>query len=212
MNSRLVIESGELEMNQKTVIQTFALFLTLAGIVAAMPFLWSLSARINASSVDSSHAGLEVGAALPELTGVGWLNGDGPKSGDLAGKVVVVHAFADFCPKCHRGMPNLVELQHKYKERGVVFVGITTDGHERQEADAQSEQISALKRYLKKYGADWPIAYGAIECLTAFKAEYIPGYWVIGRDGKVVYNKASTITMDEAIDAALNEPTTKSDA
>lgn len=199
-------------MNQKTALQTFGLFLTLAGIVAAMPYFWSLSARMSANSVDTSHAGLEVGAALPELSGVGWLNGESPKAEDFAGKVVVVHAFADFCPKCHRGMPNLVELQQKYKERGVVFVGITTDGHERQEADAQADQIAGLKRYLKKYGADWPIAYGAIESLTAFKAEYIPGYWVIGRDGKVVYNKASAMTMDEAIDAALNEPAAKSDA
>ncbi len=190
-------------MRKKTALQTFGLFLALAGIVAVMPFLWSFSAQFQGSSRGSASAGLEVGAPLPELNGVGWLNGDGPKSADLKGKVVVVHAFADFCPKCHKGMPDLVDLQHKYKEKGVVFVGITVDGHERQEPDSQAEQVAALKRYLAKYGADWPIAYGAVDTMIAFKAEYIPGYWVIGRDGKVVYNKGSDTPIEEAIDEAL---------
>lgn len=193
-------------MKQKTAIQTFGLFLALAAIVAAMPYLWSLSAQFSSmgTAMDSSRAGLEVGAELPEVTGIGWLNGDGPKANELAGKVVVVHAFADFCPKCHGGMPDLVQLQRKFKPQGVVFVGITTDGHERQESDAQAEQVAALKRYLKKYGADWPIAYGAVSTMMAFKAEYIPGYWVIGRNGKVVYNKASETTIEAAIDSALH--------
>lgn len=193
-------------MRHKTAIQTFGLFLTLAAIVAVMPYLWSLSAQLSSmgAAEDLSRAGLELGAELPEVTGVGWLNGDKLNTSELAGSVVVVHAFADFCPKCHVGMPDLVQLQRKFKPRGVVFVGITTDGHERQESDAQAEQVEALKRYLKKYGADWPVAYGAVSTMMAFKAEYIPGYWVIGRDGKVVYNKASEITIDAAIESALS--------
>lgn len=193
-------------MKKKTAIQTFGLFLALAGIVAAMPFLWSLSARFSGSASDSLHAGLEVGAALPELNGAGWLNREGPTKDELRGKVVVIHAFADFCPKCHKGMPDLVDLQHKYKDKGVIFVGITIDGRANQEEDAQAEQVEALKRYLKKYGADWPIAYGAIETMISFKAEYIPGYWVVGRDGKVLYNKASDGTIEEAIEEALAAP------
>ena len=47
---------------------------------------------------------------------------------------------------------------------------------------------------------------GANGSLIALKAAYIPGYWVIGRDGKVVWNKESEGTMESAIEAALQIP------
>ena len=81
-------------MSQKTTVQTFGLFLALAGIVAVMPFVWSISQRASQRSGES-RAGLEVGAALPSINGVGWINGPGPKADELKGKVVVVNAWAD---------------------------------------------------------------------------------------------------------------------
>lgn len=42
------------------------------------------------------NAGLEVGAAAPEVKGAGWLNGDAPKPASLKGKVVVLDAWASW--------------------------------------------------------------------------------------------------------------------
>lgn len=179
-------------MSQKTTIETFGLFLGLAAIVAVMPFVWSISPR----GESRSRAGLEVGATLPTINGVGWINGSAPKADELKGKVVVVNAWADFCPKCHQGMPALVETYHRFHGSDVVFIGMTND---------DEGKLDDINSYIRKYKVEWPNVYGAEKSLIAFKAEYIPGYWVIGRDGKVVWNKdnESERSMESAIKEAL---------
>ncbi len=176
-------------MSQKTTIQTFGLFLALAAIVAVMPFVWSVSQPRG-----NSRAGLEVGATMPSIKGVGWINGPGPQADEFKGKVVVLNAWADFCPNCHQGMPTLVAAYDRFHGSDVVFIGLTHD---------DESKLDAINSYIRKYNVEWPNAYGAIDSLIAFKAQYIPGYWVIGRDGKVVWNKGSDGTMESAIEDAL---------
>jgi thiol-disulfide isomerase/thioredoxin len=175
----------------KTSLQTIGLFVALACIVVGAPFLWKLGA------IDESRAGLKLGQPMPPLTGVeGWLNGDAPNSDDLKGKVVFVNAWFLDCPICHKRTPDLVEIYNKYRDQGVVFVGMTFD---------DAEQVKNVQRFLDKYKVKWPNAYGAKETLLSFEAQYFPGYWLIGRDGKVVWNKSlqGKVPIDSAIEEAL---------
>jgi thiol-disulfide isomerase/thioredoxin len=175
----------------KTSLQTIGLFAALGCIVAAAPLLWRVGA------IDESRAGLKLGEPMPELTGVeGWLNGEGPNSDDLKGEVVFVNAWFLGCPICHERTPDLVEIYNKYHDKGVVFVGMTFD---------DGEQVKNVQRFLDKYNVKWPNAYGARETLLSFEAEYFPGYWLIGRDGKVVWNKSlqGKVPIESAIDEAL---------
>lgn len=93
-------------------------------------------------------------------------------------------------------MPNLVKLYDEYHSKGVVFVGMTSD---------DSENVKNVEKFLDKYKVEWPNAYGATGALMAFNAEYFPGYWLIGRDGKVVWNKAlqGRVPIQTAIEKAL---------
>ena len=93
-------------------------------------------------------------------------------------------------------MPDLVKIYDEYHSKGVVFVGMTSD---------DSESVKNVERFLDKYKVEWPNAYGAANALMAFRAEYFPGYWLIGRDGKVVWNKAlqGRVQIGSAIKKAL---------
>lgn len=184
----------------KTTLQTIGLLIGLACIVMAAPLLWKIGA------LDQSRAGLQLGEAIPPIDGVeGWLNGDGPTNEDLQGEVVFVNGWFLNCPYCHEGMPDLVKIYDEYHSKGVVFVGMTSD---------DSESVKNVEKFLDKYKVEWPNAYGATEALMAFKAEYFPGYWLIGRDGKVVWNKAlqGRVPIGTAIEQALaaKAPTTQS--
>lgn len=176
----------------KTSLQTFGLFVTLATVVACGPLMWSWSQRM----AGDSSSGLEIGQPMPALSGAGWVNAEAPTANALRDKVVVVDAWFLACPYCHKGMPQLVSTWKKYRERGVVFVGLTFE---------PESSLDGVKLFMEKYEAGWPVAWGADECLAAFKAEYFPGYWVIGRDGKVLWNKsmADSESMEQAIERAL---------
>jgi cytochrome c biogenesis protein CcmG, thiol:disulfide interchange protein DsbE len=43
------------------------------------------------------------------------------------GSIVVVDFWATWCPPCRMSIPELVEIQKKYKEKGVVVLGISVD-------------------------------------------------------------------------------------
>jgi len=175
----------------KTNLQTIGLFIGLACIVAAAPLLWEIGA------IDESRAGLQLGQTIPEITNVeGWLNGDGLGPADLQGKVVFVNAWFLHCPHCHDGMPGVVRIYDEYHDKGVVFIGMTFD---------DKEHLKNIQTFLQKYKVEWPNAYGAVETLKAFQAEYFPGYWLIGRDGKVVWNNAmqGRVPIEAAIEKAL---------
>ena len=182
----------------KTTLLTIGLLIGLALIVVAAPLLWKVGA------LDQSRAGLQLGQTMPPITDVeGWLNGDGPAPVDLQGKVVFVNAWFLNCPYCHERMPELVKLYDEYHSKGVIFVGMTSD---------DSESVKNVERFLDKYKVDWPNAYGATNSLMSFKAEYFPGYWLIDRDGKVVWNKAlqGRVSIQTAIEQALAAKTSAS--
>ncbi len=43
------------------------------------------------------------------------------------GKIVVVDIWATFCAPCKEKFPHMVELHHKLKEKGVVFMSLSVD-------------------------------------------------------------------------------------
>lgn len=46
---------------------------------------------------------------------------------DLRGKVVLLNFWATWCPPCVEEMPSLVQLQQRFKDKGVAVVGISVD-------------------------------------------------------------------------------------
>ncbi|MBI5758463.1 MAG: hypothetical protein HZA46_08100 [Planctomycetales bacterium] len=85
-------------------------------------------------------------------------------------------------------------MHENVKGEGVVFIGLTP------ESESANDDS---RKFLTATGVTWPNAYGAGKTLEQFKAEYFPSVWVIGRDGKVVWNRDSGQSIEEAIAAAL---------
>jgi thiol-disulfide isomerase/thioredoxin len=137
--------------------------------------------------------GARPGQMAPPISAPDWLNGEPP---DIAGKVVVLDAWFAACPPCLKKAPELVRAHERFRDRGVVFIGLTPDGE---------EELPESRAFLQRTGITWPNGYGAIETLQAFLTDggYFPSLWVIGRDRKVTWNRDSPGTLDEAIEKAL---------
>ncbi|OYW22877.1 MAG: hypothetical protein B7Z55_04120 [Planctomycetales bacterium 12-60-4] len=135
-----------------------------------------------------------IGTRLPELLVEGWINGPGPTNAELSGEVVLIDAWAFWCGPCRQMAPALKKLHNEYGPKGVKFIGLTSEG---------SRMLQPSQEFVEHDQITWPQGYGADRPLFALKAEFIPQVWVFGRDGKMVWEMASSEPIEAALDKAL---------
>src|SRR5262249_18536870 len=132
----------------------------------------------------------------PPISAAGWLNGEAPAPEERAGKVIVLEAWFAACPHCAKEAPELVRAYERFREKGVVFIGLSPD---------EINDVASCRRFLKNAGITWPNGYGAGETLGRFLTDgpYFPATWVISADGKIFWNRDSAGTLEQAIEGAL---------
>lgn len=145
---------------------------------------------------------LPVGSALPSLdANVWWRGQEAASAPDVAGKIVVLEAFASWCGDCRREMPARVKLTTEQTANDVIFLGLTS------ETMADSD---AIRQFLADYQVPWVIGVGAAATLETLRVQEIPWTAVYGRDGKLIWHSYlpdSPITdLRAALEAARRAP------
>ena len=89
------------------------------------------------------------------------------------GKVVILNFWATWCPPCVEEMPSLVQLQQRFKDKGVVVLGVNLD------VDGD-----AYHQFLKSYKIDFLTVrdpdHKSSDLYGTFK---FPETYIIDRDG-----------------------------
>ena len=80
--------------------------------------------------VASPAIATRVGSRAPEI-GREDLNGRVVSLRSLRGKVVIVDFWASWCAPCREEMPVLNRLQERYREQGLVVIGVNVDNNVR---------------------------------------------------------------------------------
>ncbi len=106
---------------------------------------------------------------------------------DLKGKVVVLNFWASWCIPCAQEAADLQATYEKYKDKDVVFLGVDW-------TDIEGDALNYLKRFGITYanGPDLQTRIGPRYHITG-----VPETYVVDRNGKVQYFKASPITSAE---------------
>lgn len=112
-------------------------------------------------SLPPEVAGLEPPPS-PEIT-VAELIGQGPvKLSELRGKVVLLDFWATWCTYCVKTMPRLNALQQKYKDRGLVIVGINEfEGNIRGEPATRAQELEYFRQFKRRMNVTYDFAVAA---------------------------------------------------
>jgi thiol-disulfide isomerase/thioredoxin len=120
-----------------------------------------------------------------ELYGpTGFVNSEPFKLSDYVGKKVILLDFWTYsCINCQRTIPYLKIWNDKYKDKGLVIVGVHTPEFEFE------KDINNVSEAVKRLGVDWPVVldsnYGT---WGAYGNQYWPHKYLIDIDGYVVYD------------------------
>jgi thiol-disulfide isomerase/thioredoxin len=159
-------------MNASRIARALAAAILLGS--TAMAAVSSLGAPTASSAI------FDYGAA-PEIAGIDtWLNSEPLSLHQLQGKVVLVDFWTYSCINCLRTLPYVSRWHEKFKDRGLVVIGVHTPefGYEKSTRNV----LAAIQRLAITY----PVAQdNRYETWKAFGNEYWPAVYLVDRSGHI---------------------------
>ena len=148
--------------------------------------------------------GLKVGDLAPEFEAtrddgstyqLTDLDGRPIRLGDMRGKAVWVNFWASWCPPCQQETPTIREMAARYRDAGLVVVGIAV----------QETSPSDVRAYAERYDLDYTIGFDASgDIFRRYRVYGLPTQFFIRPDGVInaigaTVTEATAVSMIEAI-------------
>ncbi|WP_448955917.1 cytochrome c biogenesis protein DipZ [Labrys neptuniae] len=136
---------------------------------------------MTAQAHPGQSGALPVEGQLPSLTGaVEWLNSPPLTPESLKGKVVLVDFWTYSCINCLRAIPYVRAWADKYKDQGLVVIGVHAPEF------AFEKNVDNVKQAVRDLKIDYPVAidndYGVWQ---AFDNQYWPAHYFIDAQGRI---------------------------
>jgi len=163
---------------------------------AVIPGICDEAARAT-PVVATPAAPIKVAAAsqqtAPDFTGITtWFNSKPLSLADLRGKVVLVDFWTYGCVNCVNTLPHVTDLYAKYKDKGLVVVGVHTPEF------PFERSASNVQAALKRHGITYPVAQdNDSKTWNAYSNQYWPAQYIIDQNGKIVFQHAGEGRYDE---------------
>ena len=138
-------------------------------------------ARTTWAANAASAPGLSA-AQLSLLTAEQWLNPPPLRPDDLSGKVVLVNFWTYSCINSLRALPYVRAWADKYRDRGLVTVGVHTPEF------AFEQDIANVQQAMQWYDVRYPVPTDNRHAIwRAFRNDGWPAFYLIGADGRLRY-------------------------
>ncbi len=149
------------------------------ALVAALACMTASTPLVEAQQQSSAVGNFP----LSGLSGAtGWINSTPLTAKQLKGKVVLVDFWDYSCINCIREIPYVRAWAEKYKNSGLVVIGVHTP-----EFDIE-KQMPNVQKTVNKFGIGYPVALDNNDAIwDAFHNQYWPAHYFIDAKGKVRY-------------------------
>lgn len=146
-------------------------FLTLSLAVFLIVVGCSTSRTAHAQAVKPSKDR----KAAPDFT-LKDANGKPVRLSDFRGKAVILDFWATWCGPCKVEIPWFIEFQRKYKDRGLVVLGVASG----------DEEWSVVRPFADKIKINYPVVLGNDTTADLYGGiEALPTTFLIDRDGRI---------------------------
>lgn len=158
--------------NTRTIKYSYSILILIIFLIAIVVRLFTK---------DIFAEGISVGSIMPDFKLKDY-NGNEHTLSQYKGKIVVIEFCSQECPFSRGADPDLIKLSEKYKDKGVIFIGI--DSH-----------YKTTPEEIKKYATETKKPYPILKDVENKYADLVgakvtPEIFVIDKDGKVAYHGA----------------------
>jgi cytochrome c biogenesis protein CcmG, thiol:disulfide interchange protein DsbE len=113
--------------------------------------------------------------------------GESVRLSELRGRVVVINFWASWCLECRKEAPGLETMYRRYKDRGVVLLGV----------DYLDTEAAALA-YLREYDTTYPVGIDLPQQIArTYRIAGVPETFVMDRAGIIRYVAIQRVTESE---------------
>jgi len=135
----------------------------------------------------------EVGDTAPDFS-LEDLAGEKIELEDFRGKVVLLDFWSTKCPPCRKAMPHLQELHEKYKDKGLVVLGVSLDVNKR-----------VVERFLQAVKCDFLILMDPQGRQTGslYRIRFIPTTLIVDKKGIIRFRGYPSQLSEKVIEKYL---------
>ncbi len=141
----------------------------------------------------------EIGDKAPNLVIKQWVKGSPVDLSKTDGKhIYVVEFWATWCPPCRASIPHLTAMQKKYRDKNVIFIGVST------------EDVNIVRKFVEKMGdkMDYTVAVDdgrktSKGYMEAFGIRGIPHAFIVDQTGHIIWHDHPMSDLEEVIDKLI---------
>ena len=151
--------------------------------ISTLKTLAAVAALATAASGAAIAGPLKNSIPAPEFTGIEkWLNSEPLTMQQLRGKVVLVDFWTYTCINCINTLPHVTSWHQKYKDQGLVVVGVHTPEY------PFERNTDNVKTAIKRFDLRFPVAQdNRYATWGAYNNQFWPAFYLIDKKGQVVY-------------------------
>lgn len=150
--------------------------------IVALSGICLLTACTNEDIANAQMPALVDYGPAPEFEGIQqWLNSAPLTLSALRGKVVLIDFWTYSCINCIRTLPYITQWHKKYKDQGLVVIGVHTPEF------VYERETQNVEKAMQRFNIDYPVAQdNRYATWKAYENQYWPAVYLIDRTGKIV--------------------------